>query len=220
MRLGLFGGSFDPVHFGHLRAAEELSAHFKFDRLIFIPAAQHPHKQLAGPADFRHRLAMLKLAIKDRPGFEVTDLEESLPRPSYTVNTLRALKEKEKEELFFLVGYDSFQSIRKWRGYEELITLVSLVVFRRPGQWVLPGDREALGRLLTGIMGGEPLWDETREAFIRAGFNPVHYYQGLRLDISSTYIKERMAHGDSVRYLVPEEVRVYLARHGLYIPKN
>jgi nicotinate-nucleotide adenylyltransferase len=220
MRLGLFGGSFDPVHLGHLRAAEELSAHFMFDRVIFIPAAQHPHKQPVGSADFRHRLAMLKLAIKNRPGFEVTDLEESLPRPSYTVNTLRALKEKEKGELFFLVGYDSFQSIRKWRGYEELMSLVSLVVFRRPGQWALPGDREALGRLLTGIMGGEPLWDETREAFVRPGFNPVHYYQGLRLDISSTYIKERLAYGDSVRYLVPEEVRVYLAGHGLYNPKN
>jgi nicotinate-nucleotide adenylyltransferase len=216
-RVGLFGGTFDPVHFGHLRAAEEMAIHLKLDKVLFIPAAQHPHKMVNGPIDFKHRLAMLKLAISDRPGFMVTNIEKSLPKPSYTVNTVAALKRTTPGDLIFLVGYDSFRHIQKWALYRELLALCPTAVFRRPGA---AGDREALRRLLAAALGEDPLWDKGAEAFFPANSQPVHYYEGCRLYISSTDLRARLAAGDSVRYLLPEKVRTYLVRRSLYSLQN
>ncbi|MDR1606805.1 MAG: nicotinate (nicotinamide) nucleotide adenylyltransferase [Deltaproteobacteria bacterium] len=215
-RIGLFGGTFDPIHFGHLRVAEELFYHLKLAQVLFIPAAQQPHKDIHGPVDFRHRLEMLKLAIEDRPGFSASDIEKDLPRPSYTVNTIRALKQKYAEELIFMVGFDSFSQIKKWRGHQELLALAPLAVFRRPGAEV---DRTTLKTLLTEVVGAAPTWEPDLAAFSWPNRPLIYYYEGSSLYISSTDLRARLATGQSVRYLLPESVRQYLTQEGLYAPK-
>ncbi|MDR0547858.1 MAG: nicotinate-nucleotide adenylyltransferase [Deltaproteobacteria bacterium] len=215
MRIGLFGGSFDPIHYGHLRAAEELAESFRLDKVLFVPAGQHPHKNPADSADFRHRLAMVKLAIADREGFLVSDIEERLPKPSYTVNTIRVLTEREPGQYFFLVGYDSFRYIQTWRGYLELLRLVPIIVFHRPGS---RGGFVALGRLLTKIFGSSPFWDEWAGSYTHPDCQTIYYFQGCRLYISSTEIRGRLTTGVSARFLLPEKVRLYLEKHGLYSP--
>ncbi|MDR2142238.1 MAG: nicotinate-nucleotide adenylyltransferase [Deltaproteobacteria bacterium] len=214
-RLGFFGGTFDPIHYGHLRVAEELAESLRLDRVFFIPAAQHPHKLPDGPVAFQHRLEMLKLAIEDRPGFEVSDIERFLPKPSFTINTVQALKAQVDGQCFFLVGYDSFQHIKKWAAYELLLKLCPMVVFRRPG---VPGGRAALQRLLAKITGAPPQWDPDQGALVTPGWPLVHYYEGCCLEISSTDLRQRLAAGESVRYLAPEATRAYLLEHGLYSP--
>ncbi|MDR1872099.1 MAG: nicotinate (nicotinamide) nucleotide adenylyltransferase [Deltaproteobacteria bacterium] len=217
LRVGLFGGTFDPVHFGHLRAAEELAIHLKLTEILFIPAALHPHKMINGPIDFKHRLAMLKLAISDRPGFSVTDIEASLPKPSYTVNTVAALKKTIKGDLIFLVGYDSFRHIQKWTHYRELLALTPTAVFRRPGT---AGGLTALQTVLVKALEETPVWDDKLGAFQLKNSQPIHYYEGCQLSISSTDLRARLAAGDSVRYLLPEKVRAYLVRRSLYSPQQ
>jgi nicotinate-nucleotide adenylyltransferase len=160
---------------------------------------------------------MLQAAVRGREGFEVSAVEDSLPRPSYTVNTIRALSGQEEAELYFLVGWDSFKQIQKWTGYREIFDLAGLAVFRRPGT---PGQREDLGSLLAAILGREPAWDEETEAYVPAGGRPIHYFEGRRLDISSTVLRRSLAQGESIRWLVPEEVRLYIAGHDLYNPKT
>ncbi|MDR1578070.1 MAG: nicotinate-nucleotide adenylyltransferase [Deltaproteobacteria bacterium] len=216
-RIGLFGGTFDPIHFGHLRVAEELAIHLKLDRVLFIPAAQQPHKPRHGPVDFKHRLAMLELAINERAGFETSDIEAGLPLPSYTVNTVRALKQKEAGELIFLVGYDSFSHIKSWRGYKELMDMTAMAVFQRPGT---VGDRRSLLSLLGEAIGTPPEWEPSVGAFVWPDRPCIYYYEGCRLHISSTDLRQRLAAGDSVRYLLPEAVRDYLNKRGLYSPNN
>jgi nicotinate-nucleotide adenylyltransferase len=217
-RAGVFGGTFDPVHYGHLRAAEEMAEFLSLDRVLFVPAAQHPHKSPDGPVDFKHRLKMVKLAIDGRPGFEALDIEKDLPLPSYTVNTLKAiLKLEKKAQVFFLVGYDSFRLIQKWTGYRELLSLAPFGVFRRPGG---AGGFNRLKSLLTEIYGSEPAWDPEGSVFVCPFGAMVHYYEGCRLRISSTDLRARLFVGDSVRYLLPEKVRAYLTSRDLYSPKN
>jgi nicotinate-nucleotide adenylyltransferase len=209
------GGTFNPVHLGHLRAAEELAALLRLDRVLFIPAASHPHKGAGEMAPFVDRFRMVEMAVAGRPGFEASDIEARLPVPSYTVNTLATLRDglPEGGELFFLVGFDSFRAIKLWKSYRELFRLASFVVNVRPET---PGSRALLGEILQSCFGGGPRWDPREGAFLLPGLRPVHYSESSRLAISSTDLRARLAAGESIRYLVPEPVLGYLLSRGLY----
>jgi nicotinate-nucleotide adenylyltransferase len=209
------GGTFNPVHLGHLRAAEEIAEHFRLDQVVFMPAAQPPHKGRDELASFADRLAMLTLAVADQSAFAVSDLEGRLPSPSYTVNSLKAAAAELDPEtrLFFLVGYDSFRTVAHWRDHLELFKTASFMVFRRPG---VRGSRAALGQLLEEALGRPVRWSEESESYAAEGFEPIHYYRGGRLEISSTDLRKRLTAGLSVRYLVPNPVVEYIAEHGLY----
>jgi nicotinate-nucleotide adenylyltransferase len=214
--VGLFGGTFNPVHLGHLRVAEEIAESLSLSEIILMPAADPPHTGPRGLAPRRTRIQMLKLAARGRPGFVVSDLEGRLAGPSYTVNTLRALREElgEGTLLRFLVGYDSFKHVGLWMGREELFRLASFVVFLRPGA---SSGRENIGRILSGATGGGWVWDQAASSFNREGYLPVRYFrQESMLRISSTVLRKRLEEGRSVRYLVPEAVRAYIERRGLY----
>jgi nicotinate-nucleotide adenylyltransferase len=213
------GGAFNPVHLGHLRAAEEMAARFALDAVCFMPTALPPHKEGGGLAPFRDRLRMVELAIRGRPGFCASDLEARLPGPSYTVNTLRALRGllPAGAALLFLVGFDSFQKISLWKSCRELFTLASFAVNIRPGaRRASPGSRPRLEAILRQLFRAEPAWDPAQEAFLAEGRLPVYFFEGSRLAISSTDLRRRLAAGESVRYLVPDPVLAYLARKGLY----
>jgi nicotinate-nucleotide adenylyltransferase len=213
------GGTFNPVHLGHLRAAEEMAERFALNEVVFVPAAHPPHKGRDELASFEDRLAMLRLAVGDRPLFTVSDVESRLPGPSYTVNTLKAASAElgSDGELFFLVGYDSFRTVAQWRDHLELFRLASFMVFRRPG---LRGGRAAMGRLLEDALARPSRWASESESFFVDGFKPIHYYQGCRLEISSTDLRRRLTEGLSVRYLVPDLVVDFIAGRGLYVRRR
>ncbi|MDR2301422.1 MAG: nicotinate (nicotinamide) nucleotide adenylyltransferase [Deltaproteobacteria bacterium] len=218
-RLGLMGGTFNPVHLGHLRAAEELTEYLNLDRVVFMPSFKPPHKPGLNLASFDHRLTMLKLAVEGQPIFAVSELESALPGPSYTVNTLKAVSEKLDPggELFFMVGFDSFQTLSKWYLHDRLLGLASFSVFRRPG---LGSELASVGEILTKLL-GPPLEVKVDSAgrsgsFVFPNAKPIHYFADCLLEISSTDLRKRLDLGTSVRYLVPEKVREYIAVNALY----
>ncbi len=216
-RLGIMGGTFDPIHLGHLRAAEEIAEKFQLDQVYFMPAARPPHKSPSPMVGYWHRLEMLKLAVSDRPGFWASDLENHLPAPSYTVNTVRAFKKawSARTDVYFLVGLDSFMSVAQWHQYRELLALTPFVVFARAG---IAHTFEDLRDMLKREVDPKVRWSAKNEVFTIPHCKPMYYQPGGRLAISSTDLRQRLESGASVRYLVPEPVRIYIEKHGLYRP--
>lgn len=182
----LFGGSYDPVHLGHLIVAET-AADALGGRVRLMPAREQPFKRAAHGATPAQRLAMLELAVAGNPRLVVEAIELSLPAPSYTVRTLRALAEREPGNRFtLLLGADAAQDLAAWHEAEAVPALAEVVVFARPG-WRAP-DLPVVRRVLAVPAVG----------------------------ISATQIRRRVAEGRSIRYLVPDAVREYIAAHGLY----
>jgi len=212
--IGLMGGTFNPIHLGHLRAAEDIAEQLGLRRLVFIPAGTPPHKPATPVAPFEHRLNMVRLAVEDHAGFEVSDVEGHRQGLSYTVETLRHFRDRFGPELnlYFITGLDAFLEVSHWRDYPRLFDLASFVVVNRDGR-----DPSILGQLLRSAVSPEFAWDPERKAFIRPDGPPVLVRNVLRLDISSTDIRRRLAEGRSVRYLVPEAVRLYIRNNGLYL---
>jgi nicotinate-nucleotide adenylyltransferase len=197
VRLGVFGGSFDPPHVGHLLLAQDAVEHLALDRLVFVPAARQPLKPGAG-ASAAHRLAMVGLLAGDEPRFAVDPVEIERGGLSFTVDTLRHLRRRDPEaSLLLLLGADAAVLLPQWREPGEVLALARLVVMTRDDRTAatLPAEIRALA--IRGA--GEPLALAAR-----------------RVDVSSTEIRERVAAGRSVRGFVPEAVAGYIAAHGLY----
>jgi len=196
-RVGVMGGTFDPIHHGHLVAAQEAASALALDRVIFIPVWQPPHKPeepSASPAD---RLCMVRLAVEANPQFEVSTIEIDSPGPSYTVDTLRRLLERDPDlDLHFIVGMDSLSELPRWRDPAEILRLARIVALHRP-RWEIV-DLDELARLLPESAG-------------RVSVVPMP-----ELDISSTELRERAREGHPIRYLVPDPVAAYIEEHQLY----
>ena len=192
MRVGLLGGTFDPIHLGHLRAAETAREGLGLDLVAFVPAAVPPHR--AGPlAPPRDRYAMAELASASHPAFEAWDVELRREGTSFTVDTLQTLRgERPDDDLVLVVGSDTWPEMTGWREPERLFSLAMVAVLDRPG--------EPLPEV-------EAPFPSSRGA-CRVG--------GPTLPISATMIRERLRAGGSVRYLVPEEVAEYIAERKLY----
>lgn len=201
MRLGIFGGSFDPIHAGHLMAAEAAREKLRLDRMLFMPAKDPPHKQGRLAASAEHRLRMVSLAIEGNPHFRVSDIEIRRSGTSYTVLTLQDLRREfgEDSEFFFVIGSDTIPELPSWREIRTLAKLTRFVTVCRPGVTLAPTPAlvEALGEAHAGLL---------VDGMLRA---PV-------ADISSTEIRGRIAAGRSIRYLVPEGVQDYIQKHHLY----
>ena len=192
MRIGLFGGTFDPVHLGHLRAAENAREALALDRVLLVPSAVPPHRGApATPA--ADRLEMTRLAAATHPAFEASDVELRRTGPSYTVDTVCAvLEERPGDTLVLLVGADTWPEMTSWREPERLFSLVEVGVAERPGSPL------------------EPL----RPPFPSS--RPVHHVSGPSLPISASAVRARVAAGQSVRYLVPDAVLHYIEARRLY----
>jgi len=189
MRLGLFGGRFDPPHIGHLLAAQGALEALDLGELWFVPAQTPPHKPAA--ASPQHRLQMLRLATEGNPHFRVSDLELERPGPSYTFDTVAGVRAQDPErELFFITGLDAYAEIANWHRARELVEAVNMVAVARPGY-----NLEALA------------------PFFR---QRVQVLPARLCDVSSTEIRTRLASNRTVRYLVPDPVGVYLDEHALY----
>jgi nicotinate-nucleotide adenylyltransferase len=216
--LGLLGGTFDPIHLGHLRVAEELGRDLDLAKVRLIPAADPPHKSVRRLAPFQDRLAMARLAARGNDLLEVSDIEGRLGGPSYTVNTLRALRRElsAPTRLMFLVGFDSFRNVEYWHGCRELFGLASFVVFARDRRQDGP---EELSALLARVLGAPFRTDPATGALVHPdpAILPVHHRRlSMPLDISSTSLRGRLRRGRSVRYVIPDAVLEYIRERRLY----
>lgn len=209
MKLGILGGSFNPPHLGHLRLAEEAAYAHDLDRVVFIPSSLPPHKRQVDVAPPVHRIEMTRLACRDNPVFEVSDMELRRGGPSYTVQTLEVLAKEANRGYFFILGSDSLREISAWKEYERLFELCNFIVVRRPD------------------VSFEAAWAEVpaavRDRFRCAGDRFVNPEDRLiirsdvcGLDISSTRIRNLVKAGRSIRYLVTESVRAYIGENDLY----
>lgn len=191
LRVGVFGGSFDPIHLGHLLAADDVRRQLRLDRVLFIPTCHPPHKR--GPlTSYRQRLAMTRLATGGAPGFELCRIEESRPGPSYTVDTLRELQSLYPgAALYLVVGSDQYRDMASWHRPDLLADLARVVVMSRPGV--------EQPRLFPGH-------DPKRVLFLTI----------IPVGISAAAIRARLAKGCSVRYMLPVRVAEYVRRHRLY----
>jgi len=198
MRIGVFGGTFDPIHIAHLRVAEEAAEALTLDRVLFIPSGRPPHRSqpVAKP---EQRLAMVRLAVADNPRFVVSDLEIKRRGTSYTVDTLAELAaQKPRDEFYLLLGMDQMLQLSTWHEPVRLLELCRLVAFTRPGASETPGPI---------YLGPE------RRALSRRQFSLVRV---SALEISATDIRRRAGRGHSLRYLVPDSVAEYIRKHRLY----
>jgi len=212
-RLGIMGGTFDPVHLGHLRTAEEAIEDLDFDSLLFIPAADPPHKGDRRIIPFAHRWNMLDLAVQGNPRFRLSDVEQKMPGKSYTVNTLKHLLQSDCRgtEMYFLVGLDAFLELHTWWHYLELFRLARMVVVRRPGY-----REEETGTFLKQNISSGYEWDPDNGFFLHQDLHPVYFLKNTYLDISSTRIRRLRHERRSIRYLVPDGVMHYILTKNLY----
>ena len=208
MKTGILGGTFNPIHCAHLAIADEVKQAFQLDRIIFIPAAEPPHKEVAGEVSFRHRLTMVELAIQNEPDFEVSDLEIRRQGKSYSVDTLEILKHEDPAgKLFFIIGMDSYRDIASWKEF----SLCELVVITRPGVEV----NEPLAPLPVALH-SEFCYDDKSQDLRHKSGNHIYFLSETRLDISSTEIREKLRSGETVDLLIPLAVNEYIEQHGLY----
>lgn len=211
--IGVFGGTFDPIHFGHLRLAEEMADALDLDRVLFIPAGQPPHREMPRTAA-SHRLEMVRRAIAGNPRFVADVREVRRPDPSYTVDTLIALRAEvgEAQPLWLLLGADAFLGLPGWHDWRRLFDLANIAVAARPGARLLHAD---------AIM--EPLKSEVvrRQVSDASPTQPagaVLLRATPPLDISATAIRDTLARRGSARYLLPDAVLDYIHEHRLYAP--
>jgi nicotinate-nucleotide adenylyltransferase len=213
MKLGILGGTFNPIHFAHLSIAAEVRARLNLDRIIFIPAATPPHKELDGNVAFSDRMAMVALAIAGEERYSLSDLEERRGGRSYSVDTLRELQTLHPhDELYFIIGSDSFLEIATWYRAPEIFTLCNLAVVERP-QAQLTDLLAALPVAMQGDFCYYP--DEMRLAH-RSGFS-VYYLPGRPLAISSSDIRRLIRTGQPYGHLVPDAVGHYIAAKRIYL---
>lgn len=195
MRLGIFGGTFDPIHYAHLRLAEAAREHLRLDRVIFVPVGAPVHRENPPHADRERRYAMCLAATADNPFFQVSRVETDREEPSFSVHTLARIRaERPTADLHLIMGADEAAAFPTWYEPRRILEMVRLGVATRPGV-----DANALRSRL-------PEWVSAR----------MEMLPWLNMDISATDIRARLACGRTVRYLVPDEVREYIADHGLY----
>lgn len=212
MKTGILGGTFNPIHLAHLRIAEEVQQACELDRLLFIPAAEPPHKNVAGQVAFMHRLAMVELAIKSNPKFHASDLETRRSGKSFSVDTLEILRQEDpRGERYFIIGLDSYRDIASWKDFTRLFSLSHMVVTTRPG--VVMSD--PLEPLPVAIREDFCYAEDAGEIRHKSG-NLLIFLEETCLDISSTQIRSMLANKQSVRHLVPPGVADYIEEHSLY----
>jgi nicotinate-nucleotide adenylyltransferase len=197
MRLGILGGTFDPPHNGHLLIASEAQERLNFAQVIFVPAQQPPHKPNEPITPFATRVAMLECALYGKASFVISMVEAQRPGPSYTVDTLRAMRQEyaPNTELFFIMGMDSLANFATWHAPDEIVKLCKLAVLERPGYRV---DLDTLEAKVPGVK------------------SAVVFVPAPELDISASEVRERAARGESLSGLVPPAVEQYIIENRLY----
>ena len=207
-RVGLFGGTFNPVHMAHLRTAEEVRERCALDRIDFVLSAVPPHKSASGLAPVEDRLHMLELAVAGNPSFVVNTLETERAGRSYSIDTIRACQAREPEaHLTFILGADAFAEVDSWKSYQDIFGLCDVCVISRPG---------VAGGELPIAVANAFCYDPSRGVYAHRSGHVVIFLTVTALMVSASDIRRRLASGHSVRYLVPPAVGDYIAQHRLY----
>ena len=197
-RIGILGGTFNPIHIGHLLIARDAMEQMALDRVKFIPSARPPHKAVEALASERDRIHMIKLAIRGNERFEVDDIEIRRGGISYSVDTLTELRRRDpKSDIFFIIGADSLRELHLWREAQRVVRLCTFVTVPRPG------------------FEARPVVDRRLDAASRKRLRQ-YVLRGHSCDIASREIRSRVASGRSIRYLVPDAVTEYIRRRKLY----
>ena len=204
----MFGGTFNPIHLGHLRGAEEIREAFGLQEVIFIPAALPPHKMTKKIIEAHHRLEMVKQAARKNPQFSTSDVELKRPGKSYSIDTIRYFREIFKDSLYFILGGDAFVEIDTWKDFRNLFSLCNFIVMIRPG----------FGQAfpVPGALAPDFRYDGGASEWVHVSGKKIFFKEINFLDISSTKIRELAKKGESIKYLVPPEVEAYIEKHGLY----
>ncbi|MGD8954032.1 MAG: nicotinate-nucleotide adenylyltransferase [Desulfobacterales bacterium] len=221
MHIGLFGGTFNPVHIGHLRAALEVVEKFPLDECYLVPSATPPHKAAGDMVDVNIRYDMICRAVAGQAGLKVSDIELKRAGPSYTVDTIRLFGEKlpKSDRLYLIVGLDAFLELDTWKSYRTLLKSVAFIVMSRPERGLERSSERwrALNDFLCHVISKEYTGSEKRSVFSHPQLMPVHVINVTMLDISSSKIRELIRSGCSVRYLLPAEVLDIVHSRGLYV---
>lgn len=187
-RIGILGGTFNPIHIGHLVMAQTALDKMKLEKVIFVPAFLPPHKSSQGVIKPKHRFEMVRLSIKGNPYFEISDYEINQKRKSYSIYTLQHFRKilPKSTQLSFIIGYDSWANLHRWKFVKDILKVASFIVVNRPGFSVKEGSVPIQSVVMPGM------------------------------DISSTYIRQSIAAGRNVKYLLPDPVIAYIKKHKLY----
>ncbi len=220
MRVGVFGGTFDPVHFGHLRCVEEAREALGLQRVLLVPAADPPHKRGRAISPARHRLAMLRAAVRNHPPFRVSTVEIDRPGLSYTIDTLREIAAAQPQwHITLMMGIDAFAEIHTWREHRALFEEVDIAVLSRPGE-AADSRTTATGAarlaLLPVAVREQFRYAPRQRVLVNHNGKRVLFLSVTALDISATDIRDRVRDERSIRFLVPPLVESYIQRERLY----
>ncbi len=221
MRIGLFGGTFNPIHRGHLHIADEISATFPLDEVYLIPCAQPPHKETIGLADAFDRLEMIRMALANSKRLQVSDVELHRNGPSYSIDTIKHFYSRHSgdDELFLLVGVDAFIEFDTWKHYRDILETIALIVLPRPmaereGKY---DNRTALTEVIRQKLSGDYHYDDVHSVYEHPTLMPIYHPVNLSpLQISSTRVRRQVSQGNSIDDLVPQKVAKYIYAKGLY----
>jgi len=217
-RIGLFGGTFDPIHCGHVKAVESVQNIFSFDRILFIPSYIPPHKESVDVASAEHRLKMVELALSSFNRFFPSSIEIDARGTSYSIVTLNRIKEMYPQtEVFFLLGIDAFLEIDTWKDYEAVLEQCSFIVMNRPGFRLADAKKiltEKYNQRMVEVSG--PIEKEDEELFS----HKIYLLSIDTLDISSSEVREKVGKNQSIESLVPENVENYIKERRLYLRKK
>ena len=213
MRIGILGGTFDPIHLGHLRCAEEICQELNLENVYLIPSASPPHKTKMPVISFKHRLAMTRLAADISPYIEAVDLEGRRAGHSYSIETLREFHRifRPDPDLFFIMGMDAFLEIKTWREYKYLFDYAHFVIITRAGF-----QSHDLMSVLSELDVGIKRKEDGSDLFVAPSGKTVMLIRTAVMDISSTRIRGMVKENRSICFLVPESVRIYIEKKGLY----
>ena len=197
-KIGIMGGTFDPIHIGHLVTAEAVRLEYDLDKVVFIPAGNPPHKQNSMVTEAMHRYVMTVMATYSNPHFFVSSIEIERQGPSYTVDTVEELLKRcgANSDLYFITGADAVEELPTWKNIDHLLTLCHFIAATRPG-------------CISAI-------DKVIQYFGAQGRKKIHRLATPELEISSTDIRERVKQGRSIKYIVPESVENYILKEQLY----
>ena len=211
MKIGILGGTFDPVHFGHLRTAEEVGENFGLEKVYLIPSNKPPHKKRRQVTGFNERLTMLKYAIEDSEILDVLDIEGKRGGYSYTIDTLRELSSEswfgKDADMYFIIGIDAFGEIDTWKDYKRLFKYANFIVVKRPGY---SGLEEVIKKIKI------PYVKKEGDIIELATGKNLYLTSVTYMDISSTKIRELIRKGKSISFLLPEKVKDYILKKKLY----
>ncbi len=220
-QIGLFGGTFNPVHLGHVQVIREVKSGFNLDEILIIPSALPPHKKQNTVVDAEDRLEMIRLAFLNDPDFVISEVELERTGLSYTIDTVRYFRSMlpESTKLYLIMGLDAFLEIDTWKSYKDLFLLIPFIVMSRTvgGKNEKTSRWEFIGNYLRSRISKGYAFSASQSTYVHNKKQPIFVFDVSPVDISSTTIREYIKKGVPIKHLVPEIIEDYIKTKGLYL---